>query len=95
MTWIAEDVPWYSVDRSTARVMTDEDYAMSAPEVLGRFDSRQGAEEEVAARLETMSELRIVARREEQELYLSAARAMLMGVDGIRIAGRFYRVREV
>ena len=96
MTWIAEVVPWYSVDPKTRRwTMTDEDYAMSAPEALGEFGSRQDAGVRVATHLEFLSGMTGVSRRGKTELYMASARAMLMGADGVRILGRFYRVREV
>jgi hypothetical protein len=94
MTWIAEDVPWYSVDRSTARVMTDEDYAMSAPEVLGRFETETEARQAVARRLEQTASY-CYANEQERSMALAAAHAVIMGVTGVQVYGRYYRVREV
>jgi hypothetical protein len=96
MSWIAEDVPWYQVDQESRRMtMTDEDYAMSAPRRLGEFATKQEARQAVAGDLEQSSTYSFVARGGEREKYLVAAQAVLAGVDGIRIHGRYYRVREV
>lgn len=95
MSWIAEDVPWYQVDQTSDRPWRDEDYAMSAPRRFGEFATEQEARQAVAGDLEASSAYGFIARGGETEKYLVAAQAVLLGVDGIRIHGRFYRVREV
>ncbi len=96
MSWIAEDVPWYSVDAESRRlIMTDEDYAMSAPRRFGEFATREEAQFAVADDLEHTSRYDYVTRGGEREKYAAAAQAILAGVDGVKVHGRFHRVREV
>lgn len=96
MSWIAEDVPWYQVDKESRRPgMTDEDRAMSAPREFGEFGTESEARSAVAGDLEQSATYGFVVRGGEREKYLVAAQAVLAGVDGIRIHGRYYRVREV
>lgn len=97
MSWIAEDVPWYLVARFARDVspMTDEDRAASAPRRFGEFATRGEAQAAVASDLETSSHFGFVVRGGEREKYILAAEAILAGVDGVRIHGRYYRVREV
>lgn len=96
MSWIAEDVPWYLVAGSAKDVppMTDEDRAMSAPRRFGEFATRGEAQAAVADDLEMSSHFRFIVRGGEREKYVLAAEAILAGVDGVRIHGRYYRVRE-
>lgn len=93
-TWFAEDVPWYSVDQSVPRPMDDEGSAMSAPNVLGEFTSRVDAAEAVAGHLARIAAMSHVWMNGDSGKYQSAADAMQHGADGVRISGRFYRVRE-
>lgn len=95
MSWIAEDVPWYSVDGTVSRPWADEDVSMSSPQRHGEFATEREARQAVAGHLEEISTFGFIARGGERELFLTAAQAVLLGVDGIRIHGRFYRVREV
>lgn len=96
MSFIAEDVPWYLVTPSEKRLtMTDEDVAMSSPRRFGEFATKQEARQAVAGHLEEISTFGFIVRGGEAEKYRVAAQAVLLGVDGIRIHGRFYRVREV
>lgn len=93
--WIAEDVAWHSVSREGARPgMTDEDHAMSAPVRIGGFPDRTAAGSAVAEHLIRMSGFTSVTSVRDRALYSAAADAMLAGADGVRISGRFYRVRE-
>lgn len=96
MSWIAEDVPWYLVQPDLRRPsMTDEDVAMSAPRRLGEFATRGEAQAAVADDLEVSSHFNFIVRGGEREKYVLAAEAILAGVDGVQIHGRYYRVREV
>lgn len=96
MSWIAEDVPWYLITPSEKRLtMTDEDYAMSAPRRFGEFATEAEARSAVAGNLEESATYGFIVRGGEREKYLVAAQAVLAGVDGVRIHGRYYRVREV
>lgn len=95
MAWIAEHVPWYQVDKSVERPWRDEDMAMSAPEKLGEFRTEDEARKEVAAHLVKCSNLGFIQRAGEGPKYVAAGTALLFGVDGVRLHGRFYRVREV
>ena len=95
-TWIAEDVPWYQVDPSVRRLsMTDEDHAMSAPVRLGEFATEQEARSAVAGRLEDAAHFNHVQRSGQSDMYRTAAYAILLGVDGVRIKGRYHLVRKV
>lgn len=96
MSWIAEDVPWYAISPKAVRMeMTDEDYAMSAPRKFGEFATVEEARQAVAGDLEASSEFGFIVRGGEREKYLAAAQAVLAGVDGVRVHGRYYQVREV
>lgn len=100
MTWIAEDVPWYLVDKSPRSRelqlgMTDEDYSMSAVRNLGEFADRRSAQIALSAELGQISTHRLIVDRDERWTYESAAHAVLAGVDGIRIHGRYYQIRQV
>ena len=93
--WIAEDVAWHSVSREGARPgMTDEGHAMSGPVHLGRFPDRTTAGRAAAEHLLWISGFESVTSAGDRDLYSAAADAMLAGADGVRISGRFYRVRE-
>jgi len=93
MTYIAEDVPWYMVDKYAERPWRDEDMAMSAPVYSG--DSEEDARGKLAMRLLGISEYDFVQRHGDGQMYVSAANFILRGGDGIRISGRYYRIREV
>jgi hypothetical protein len=68
MTWIAEDVPWYSVSKEGPRSgMTDEDYAMSAPRRFGEFATERDARNAVALDLINISTFDFVVRGGERE----------------------------
>ena len=49
MIYIAQDVPWYMIDKSEERPWRDEDMAMSAPRTLGKYDTRLEAALKLAA----------------------------------------------
>ena len=90
--WIAEDVPWYSVSPGQRRMtMTDEDYAMSAPRRLGEFGTGREARLAVAAELDAISIHHVGG---EWLMHRAAAETLRQGADGIRISGRYYRVRQ-
>lgn len=93
-TWIAEDVPWYSVDQREQGPQTDEDAGMSARDELGRFATEREARVQVAAHLMRISEYNFVVRSGEQSLFVAAAEAIRAGVAGIRIHGRYHTVRK-
>lgn len=95
MSWIAEDAPWYQVDKSADRPWRDEDVAMSSPRRFGEFATEAEARQAVAEDLEVSSEYGFIVRGGEREKYLAAAQAVLAGVDGVRVHGRYYRVRQV
>lgn len=95
VSWIAEDVPWYQVDQSAERPWRDEDLAMSAPRKFGEFATVEEARQAVAGDLEASSTYNFVVRGGEREKYLAAAQAITLGASGVRIHGRYYRVREV
>ncbi len=95
MTWIAEHVPWYSVDKTLDRPWRDEDIAMSMPVKLGDFATETDARVAVASDLVRSAEFGHVTRGGDAPKYMAAATAILAGVDGVRIYGRFWRVREV
>jgi len=93
--YIAEDVPWYMVDTSVEKPWRDEDVAMSAPVNVYSGDSEEDARGKLAMRLLGISEYDFVQRRGNGQMYVSAANFILRGGDGIRISGRYYRIREV
>lgn len=95
MSWIAEDVPWYQVDPTVDRPRRDEDVAMSSPQRHGEFATEQEARQAVAGHLEEISTFNFVVRGGERELFLAAARTILLGAAGVRIHGRYHTVREV
>lgn len=95
MSWIAEDVPWYQVDQTVDRPWRDEDVAMSSPIRHGEFATEGEARKAVADKLREISTFNFVVRGGSAEMYRTAAAAITLGVDGVRIAGRFHRVREV
>lgn len=96
MSWIAEDVPWYQVSRaSRSELMSDEDYAMSAPRRLGEFATADEARARLAEDLEQSSNYGYIIRGGEGGKFLAAAAAIEAGVDGVKVHGRYYRVREV
>lgn len=96
MSWIAEDVPWYQIAKAVAhRPHTDEDIAMSAPIHLGEFDVEREARSAVHSHLYKISSFNHVLRAGESHKFAAAAHAILAGADGVRIDGRYYRVREV
>lgn len=95
MSWIAEDVPWYSVDTTVDRPWRDEDVAMSSPQRHGEFATEQEARQAVAGHLEEISTFGFIVRGGERELFLTAAKTILLGAGGVRIHGRYHRVREV
>jgi hypothetical protein len=94
MSWIAEDVPWYSVDKSVKGPWRDEDVAMSAPRKLGKYDTEDEARAQVARELELIASYRYIKAGGESDKFVWAAETIRRGVDGIRISGRYYRVRE-
>lgn len=95
MTWIAEHVPWYLIDKTLDRPWRDEDVAMSAPVNLGEYGTETDARVAVASDLVRSAEFGHVTRGGDAPKYMAAATAILAGVDGVRIYGRFWRVREV
>jgi hypothetical protein len=95
MSWIAEDVPWYMIDKSADRPWRDEDVAMSSPRKFGEYATVEEARQAVAGDLEASSGYGFIVRGGEREKYLAAAQAVLAGVDGVRVHGRYYRVRQV
>ena len=94
MSWIAEDVPWYMIDKSVRGPRTDEDAGMSAPVRLGEYATEQEARQAVAGHLEEISTFNFIVRGGERELFLNAAQTILQGAYGIRIHGRYHTVRE-
>lgn len=95
MPWIAEDVPWYMVDRNHPRPMDDETAGMSAPIRIGRFDSETQAREALFKKLMEQSEYNFIKRSGESGTYRAAAMLILEPETSIKIYGRFYRVREI
>lgn len=95
MTYIAEDVPWYMVDSSVEKPWRDEDRAMSAPIIVCPATSEEEARSKLAMRLLEISEYNFVKREGGDLMYVSAANFILRGGDGVRISGRYYRIREV
>lgn len=94
MAFIAEDVPWYMVDRTEVMPWRDEDVAMSAPERVGEFDTEDEARQALHELLLEISRYDFEIRGGESDKYTTAADAILFGADGIRLYGRYYRVRE-
>lgn len=94
MKYIAEDGPWYMVDTTVERPWRDEDVAMSAPVRIGEFDTLEEAQNALHDKLWEYSEHDFIVRSGESVKYQIAAAAILAGVNGIRIDGRYYRVRE-
>lgn len=95
VSWIAEHVPWYSIEKTLDRPWRDEDVAMSMPVKLGDFATETDARVAVASDLTRSAEFGHVARGGDAPKYLASASAILAGVDGVRIYGRFWRVRQV
>jgi hypothetical protein len=83
------------IDKNTEAPWTDEDLGMSAPIKIGTYEFEASAREEVALRLEEISRFDYIATYHNPRTYTAAAEAIRQGVDGIRISGRFHRVREV
>jgi len=93
--WIAEDVPWYLIDKDAERPWRDEDMAMSATQRLAVRDTELHAREALSNHLMSISRYGHVIRGGESETYEQAAVLVLRpGYGGIRIHGRYYRVRK-
>lgn len=92
--YVAEDVPWYRVDRSQKSPWRDEDLAMSAPRKLGECDTEDEARGVLSDYLLTCARMGHISREGERPMLQAAAMAVLLGVE-VRVHGRFYRVREV
>lgn len=95
MTYIAEDVPWYMIDKSIEAPWRDEDVAMSAPTAIHTGEDEEHARGKIAMHLLNVSEMDHVWRSGNPQMYVSAANFFLRGGDGLRISGRYYRIREV
>lgn len=96
MSWIAEDVPWYMIDKSVDRPWRDEDVAMSAPRRLGKVDREDEARTLAVEDITECAHYNHVARAGETEMYLAQAEKIASGeADGVKIHGRYWRVREV
>lgn len=93
MIYIAQDVPWYMIDKSEERPWRDEDMAMSAPRTLGKYDTRLEAALKLAAEFE---EIAGIGHDEEDGLYPALAKGLRAcageGFEGVRIHGRYYRI---
>lgn len=95
MTYFAEDVPWYMVDTSIEKPWRDEDCAMSAPATVHKGDDEKEARSKMALHLLKISEYDFVKRSGGDLMYVSAANFFLRGGDGVRVSGRYYRIREI
>lgn len=95
MTYIAENVPWYMVDSSIEKPWRDEDVAMSAPVVYYTGDSEEEARDAMSNALLDISMFGFVKRSGESGIYVNASDFIISGGDGVRIFGRYYRIREV
>lgn len=93
--YMAEDVPWYMVDSNQPRPWSDDDMGMSAPVIIGKFDSEAQAREALFRKLMEQAEYNFVKRSGESGTYRAAAMLILEPETSIKIYGRFYRVREV
>ena len=91
-TWRAEDIPAYQIDGSGRRPMTDEDAAMSAPNVLVKDTTREDAQAQLLAHLTTNREY--AKRYNEGEPYTQAMGALTDGASMVRVGGRAYRSRD-
>lgn len=101
--WVAEDVPWYMIDKDQERPWRDEDVAMSSPTTVYKGDY-ENCLRAMHNALNRISEMNHVQRSGEAALFRSAAQmfynAMLADNRfphelGVRIAGRYHRVRPV
>lgn len=99
--WIAEDVPWYMIDTKVERPWRDEDVAMSSPIVVAKGTYLECAKA-MGNRMENHAEMSHVIRGGEAPMYRMAMGVFLAlsYVDtrypqeiGIRVSGRYYRVR--
>lgn len=95
MAYIAEDVPWYMVDRTAGQPWRDEDAGMSAPIHVHTSVEEEDARGKLAMHLLNISEMDRVVMFGNPKMYASAANFILRGGDGVRISGRYYRIREV
>lgn len=97
--FIAEHVPAYNVETWLDKPWRDEDYAMSAPERVGRFDTEDLARQALVDDLTKAAE-DYKAQAEFSEYYrhnfllFSAAAAVVsQGSTAVKVHGRYYRVR--
>lgn len=98
--WIAEDVPWYLIDKDRERPWRDEDVAMSAPIIIAKGTYLE-AIDAMGKHMQKISEMNHVQRGGEGAMYRMAMGVFLAGsyVDprypkelGLRVEGRYYRV---
>lgn len=94
MQWIAQDVPWHIVDTSTDKPWRDEDRAMSAPQTIATGESEAHVRMELHMHLLKIAQFNHVRLAGETKLHQAAADAILAGVWGVRIHGRYYRITE-
>ena len=94
MIYIAEDVPWYMIDRTVEQPWRDEDVAMSAPRLVAASNDEYTARTALSEELERIAEFEYVIRDMEDTMYRDAAAFIRSGGDGVRILGRYYRIRE-
>lgn len=86
--WIAENVPAYLVEPWLDQPWRDEDLALSAPVLLGMFDSEHGA---VGALIEECD--RWAATSVTEGAYQAAVSMLMAGSTAVKVQGRYLRVR--
>lgn len=100
-TYIAEDVPWYSVGKGEEGPWRDEDVCMSGPTIFGKKDNWQDAYLLLSEKLAEYAKFNHVRLSGDSPMMAIAAMTMAAAAQsnynptvGIRVHGRYYRVRE-
>lgn len=100
--YIAEDVPWYMVDKTIDAPWRDEDMAMSAPIKVGEADTWQAAYLMLSEKMAECAKMNHVRASGDSPMMAIGAMTMAAAAQsnydpsvGIRVHGRYYRVRPV
>ena len=93
--WTAEHVPSWQLRRDRrSTVMTDEDYAMSEPEVLIRDVTRPVAVAVITGHILGVGAMRHAERDGATAMFRAGAEVMTFGAGSVELGGRIYRVRR-
>lgn len=93
--YYAEDVPAYLIDSEAEKPWRDEDLGMSATQIVAKSESADDARDAMFDHLWDIADMDHTVRSQKSSLYRIAAVLINSGADGVRIGGRYYRIREV